>query len=94
MKCEDVKMPGETPLPEVTFLTFIMSLNTACLVQLGEIPEPSSGEIQKDLTLARHTIETLRMLRDKTRGNLDEEEERLLEAVLCDLKLRYVKAAG
>lgn len=79
-------------LPEVTFTTFIMSLNTSCLVCLGEIPEPQSGEMLKDLACAKHTIDTLEMLKQKTKGNLEEDEEALLGHILYDLKMRYVKA--
>jgi hypothetical protein len=84
--------PDSVPLPEVNFSTFIFSLNTSALVHLGEIPEFGSGEIKKDLTLAQHTIDTLAMLREKTAGNLVEDEKGLLEHVLYDLRMRYVKA--
>ncbi len=80
-------------LPEVSFSTFIMSLNTSCLVCLGDIPEPLSGEIKKDLACARHTIDTLEMLREKTKGNLTREEEEILGHILYDLKIRYVRAS-
>ena len=85
-------MKDSTILPEVTFTTFIMSLNTSCLVCLGEIPEPTTGENRRDLACAKHTIDTLEMLRQKTEGNLDEEEHALLTHILYDLKMRYVKA--
>ena len=84
---------SETPiLPEVTFTTFIMSLNTSCLVCLGEVPEPSSGKTRKDLACAKHTIDTLEMLKEKTEGNLDHDERALLDHMLYDLKIRYVRA--
>ncbi|OCC15360.1 hypothetical protein DBT_1107 [Dissulfuribacter thermophilus] len=85
-------MSEKAVLPEVTFTTFIMSLNTSCLVCLGELPEPSSGETKKDLACAKHTIDTLEMLKQKTKGNLEKEEEDLLSHILYDLKMRYVKA--
>ena len=84
--------PDSVPLPEVNFSTFIFSLNTSALVHLGEIPEFGSGEIKKDLTLAQHTIDTLAMLQEKTAGNLVEDEKGLLEHILYDLRMRYVKA--
>lgn len=79
-------------LPEVTFTTFIMSLNTSCLACLGDIPEPSNGETTRDLACAKHVIDTLEMLKQKTEGNLDREEQELLNHMLYDLKLRYVRA--
>ncbi len=82
------------PLPEVTFATFILSLNTSALVHLGEIPEPSTGEKKKDLPIAQHAIDTLAMLQEKTKGNLSDDEKALLEHILFDLRLKYVKASG
>ena len=82
---------GKCVLPDVTFAAFIMSLNTSALFHLGEIADPVSGEKVKDLTLAKHTIDTLKLLQDKTKGNLSAEEKGLLEDILFDLKMRYVR---
>ncbi|HEX16545.1 MAG TPA: DUF1844 domain-containing protein [Deltaproteobacteria bacterium] len=84
----------EVPLPEVTFSSFIYSLSTTCLVHLGEIPEPTTQKIQKNLPLAKQTIDVLGILLEKTKGNLTEEEERLLQSVLTDLRIRYVRAVS
>ncbi|OGR01389.1 MAG: hypothetical protein A2505_02145 [Deltaproteobacteria bacterium RIFOXYD12_FULL_55_16] len=81
-------------LPEVTFTTLIMSLNSSALFHLGEIQNPETGKAGRDLVLAKHTIDTLQLLKDKTKGNLIDKEEGLLGHVLADLKLRYVKANG
>ncbi len=81
----------ETLLPPVTFSTFILSLNTAALIHLGELPNPETNEKSVNLALARHTIDTLDMLREKTKGNLTHDEERLLESVLYELRMRYIK---
>ncbi len=78
------------PLPQVTFSTFVLSINTSALVHLGVLPEPSSGEMKQDLVLAKHTIDTLAMLQEKTRGNLSDEEKALLDNILYDLRMRYV----
>ncbi len=80
------------PLPEVSFNSFIFSLSSSALIYLGEIPDPQTNKKKKDLELAKHTIDTISMLREKTKGNLTEEEERFLNSVLADLKWRYVKA--
>ncbi len=82
------------PLPEVTFSSFIYSLSTSCLIHLGEIPEPTTKKIQKNLTLAKQTIDILGILQEKTRGNLTPEEENLLTGLLTDLRIKYVKAVS
>lgn len=77
-------------LPEVTFSTFIISLASAALVGLGEVPDPATGRVTRDLLLARHNIDVLEMLRQKTEGGLDGQERGLLENILCELRLKYV----
>jgi hypothetical protein len=81
---------GKCVMPEVTFTAFIMSLNTSALFHLGEISDPVTGEKQQDLVLAMHTIDTLKLLEDKTQGNLTGEEQDILKNILYDLKMRYV----
>lgn len=95
-KCPEgqVLRDGECVMPEVTFTAFIMSLNTAALFHCGELADPETGKNSKDLVLAKHTIDTLDLLKEKTNGNLSKDEENLLETVLYDLKLRYVKLTG
>jgi hypothetical protein len=75
----------------ITFSTFILSLNTAALVHLGELPDPLTKEKKVDLVLAKQVIDTLEMLREKTKGNLTPEEEELFKSILFDLKLHFVK---
>jgi hypothetical protein len=82
------------PLPEINFSSFIFSLSTSALIQLGEIEDPFTQKESKNLSLAKQTIDLIGMLREKTRGNLASEEEKFLEGVLFDLRMRYVKAAG
>lgn len=82
------------PLPEVNFSTLIMSLSSSALLHMGEIPDPQTGRKTKDLSLAKHTIDTIGMLKDKTKGNLDDEEQRFLDTMLADLRWRFVKASG
>lgn len=77
-------------LPRVTFSTFILSLASSALVQLGEVPNPETGESEEDLMMANHSIEILAMLEEKTKACLDHEEARLLEEILCELRLKYV----
>ena len=79
-------------LPAVDFHTFVLSLGSSALLHLGELEPPDGGEPEKDLALAKHTIDILTMLETKTRGNLTAAEEKLMESLLYDLRLRYVNA--
>jgi hypothetical protein len=90
---EDISAQEE-PLPEVDFTNFIFSLSTSVLIQLGEIQDPFTQKSAKNLPLAKQTIDLIGMLKEKTKGNLTPEEERVIEYVLYDLRMRYVKAAG
>ena len=89
-----VRKDGKCAMPEVTFTAFVMSLNTSALFYLGEISDPATGEKQQDLVLVKHTIDTLQLLEDKTKGNLTDEELALLTNALIDLKMRYVSKAS
>jgi len=89
---EDVKQ--EVPLPEISFLNLIFSLSTSALVQLGEIQDPVTQQLAKNLPLAKQTIDLVGMLKEKTKGNLTSDEEKVVENILYDLRMRYVKAAG
>jgi hypothetical protein len=93
-RAEKIEEQEPPPLPEVNFNSLIFSLSSSALFHLGEIGDPQTGEKKKDLPLARHAIDTIDMLEEKTKGNLTEEEARFIENVLTDLRWRYVKAAG
>ncbi len=86
--------PQEGPLPEIDFTSFIFSLSTSVLIQLGEIQDPFTKTLVKNLSLAKQTIDLIGMLKEKTKGNLTPEEEKIIEYILYDLRMRYVKAAG
>jgi hypothetical protein len=79
-------------LPEINFSTFVISLSTQALMHLGEIASPMSGKIEADVPVAKQMIDILGILQDKTRGNLNTGEERLLEDILFDLRMKYVEA--
>ncbi len=91
-KDEQKEPPPHPPLPEVNFSTLIVSLSTEILFHLGELPRPVSGEQKKDLPLAKHAIDTLAMLKEKTQGNLTEDEQKLIEGMLYDLRMAYIRA--
>ncbi|MBI5070846.1 MAG: DUF1844 domain-containing protein [Deltaproteobacteria bacterium] len=76
---------------EIDFTTFCISLGSSAFVHLGEVPHPESQELAPNLVLAKQTIDILGMLREKTRGNLTPEEDKLLEHLLLDLRLRFVE---
>ncbi|HEX4461227.1 MAG TPA: DUF1844 domain-containing protein [Polyangia bacterium] len=78
--------------PELDFGMFVMSLASSVLVHLGELEHPDAGKGQPNLPLAKQTIDILGMLRDKTRGNLSQEEAQLIENLLYDLRMKYVDA--
>ncbi len=83
----------KTLFSELGFSTFILSLSTSALVHLGELPDPVTNEKGMNLQLAKQTISVIELLKEKTRGNLNEEEEKLIDTVLYDVRLKYVKAA-
>lgn len=81
-------------LPKINFATFIFSLNSSVLVQLGLMDDPATGKKTKNLLLAKQTIDILGMLEEKTRGNLTKDEETMLKNILYDLRMIYVKEKG
>ena len=95
-QCPDgqVMRDGRCVMPAVNFAAFLMSLKASALFHLGEISEPTTGAKNKDLVLAQHTIDSLSLLRDKTKGNLTDEESDQLKHTLYELKMLYVKASS
>lgn len=84
---------GEEQSPGIDFSTFVLSLSTSALYNLGLVEEPETGErAEPDLHAARQTISILEMLQEKTRSNLEPDEARLLESLLFELRMRYVEA--
>jgi hypothetical protein len=84
--------PGSDRMPKIDFSTFVISLGTSALYHMGIVNEPEQGEApQKNLALARQTIDTLEMLADKTRGNLGEQESKLMESLLYELRMRFIE---
>jgi hypothetical protein len=78
-------------LPAIDFSTFILSLSHSALVHLGDAPSLDDQGPERNLPLARQTIDLLGILQEKTRNNLSGEEERLLDQALYDLRLRFVE---
>jgi hypothetical protein len=90
-RAEPPQPPAE--LPKIDFATFVLSLFTSALYQMGLAPDPASGERvgEPNLLVARQTIDTLELLEAKTQGNLDQEEAGLLENALFELRMRFVE---
>ncbi len=86
--------PGRGDLPPLDFITFILSLSTSVLMNLGVVENPVTKKTEKELPVAKQTIDLLSLIKEKTRGNLVEEEAKLLDDVLHELRMLYVKAAG
>lgn len=89
--CRESRSDKEPCFPPVSFITFVLSLAQSAMVLMGEAPDPDSGEFMQNLSQAKHTIDILAMLDCKTRGNLTPEEHAVLENILCELRMAYVK---
>ena len=81
----------EEYVPKVTFSNFVLSLSTTVLYHFGDFPDPATNKAEKNLTAAKQTIDMLNMLKNKTVGNLDNNEKELLDGILYELMMRYVK---
>lgn len=79
---------------QVSFETFILSLGTASFVALGEIDSPVTKKKEKDLQAARQNIDILEVLLEKTKGNLSDREDKLLNDILYEARLKYVNHTG
>lgn len=75
------------------FSTFVMGLASAALIELGVVDDPQTKKKRHNRLLAKQHIDYLQMLKDKTKGNLDDNENKLIDSVLTDLKLHFVKAS-
>jgi Domain of unknown function (DUF1844) len=81
----------EPDYPPINFTNFVLSLSTSALFHFGDFPAQEGGKTEKNLPAAKQTIDILDMLGEKTKGNLNENENHLISSVLYELKLRYVK---
>jgi Domain of unknown function (DUF1844) len=79
-------------LAPMDFATFILSLASSALVNLGRLPPPEGTAARPDLPAAKQIIDILGILEEKTRGNLDDSEDKLLKSLLYDLRVQYVDA--
>lgn len=89
-KLEQKEQGGFTP-PEPDFSFFVTTLALQASIALGQVPNPATKQKEQDLQQAQFLIDTLDMLREKTKSNLTPEESGLLENVSYELKMRYVE---
>ena len=92
---EETQPAGHDPLDDpASFISLIMSLASNAAAALGMMPHPVTGETGVDLKTAKHWIDVLGMLEKKTAGNLDPQEEQMVEGLLADLRMQYVSFSG
>ena len=90
-------MPESEPpraLGPIDFSTHVLSLASSAMIALGRMPAPSGETLTPDIDTARHLIDVLGMLEQKTRGNLDESEQKLLQSLIYDLRVAFVDASA
>lgn len=81
----------DAPLPEINFARFLFSLSTTAMYHFGDFPDPATKESRRNLPAAKQTIDILSILKTKTEGNLAEDEKQLLDGILYELRMRFVK---
>jgi hypothetical protein len=90
-KIEAPETQSEEAFPEVNFVNFVLSLSTTAMYHFGDFSDPASQKAQRNLAAAKQTIDILGILRSKTEGNLDDNEKDLMDGLLFELRMRYVK---
>ena len=81
-------------MPPIDFSTLIMSLATSAVMAMGKAPDPHTGQVSKDMVMAKQNIDIIAMLQGKTKGNCTKEAEHLLEGILYELRMLYIEAQG
>jgi hypothetical protein len=87
------KAPEPAP-PTLNFASFILSLSSSALMSLGVVENPVTGKKEKEPAVAKQTIDLIALLKEKTAGNLDEGESKLMDDVLGELRLWYCRVVG
>lgn len=89
----ETKSTASQPPPPMDFSMFVLSMANTALFQLGFIKDPEAGEPKKDLQGARQTIDLIALLEDKTRGNLTDQEAKIIKEALFQLRMAFVEAS-
>ncbi len=83
---------NDSNIPEINFITLVLTLSSSAWVGLGKVSDPITGEIREDIKGAKYTIDVLLMLREKTKGNLTDEENKVLNSIISDLQVNYAES--
>jgi hypothetical protein len=86
--------PPPGTAPAIDFASYVLSYYTQGLVFLGEAPNPFTNQKEQDLESARHMVDILGMLQEKTKGNLSKEEDQLLDSALYELRMKFMSKAN
>ena len=86
--------PRDPPMPPASFELLLTTLATEALVALGQVPNPMTGKPQLQRNQAKYLIDTIEVLREKTKGNLTPGEEQLIDGLLHQLRLAFVDTAS
>jgi hypothetical protein len=76
---------------EALFVNLVMIFKSAAMQQMGKVVNPLTGKVERNLEQARFSIDTIAMLKDKTKGNLSEDLTKLLDSVLLELRMNFVE---
>ncbi len=84
----------ESPQQEdaINFTSFVVSLATQALMQMGAMEPPAGMSLDKDTEGAKQTIDIIALLKDKTKGNLDDAEKKMIEEILHSLRMNFIEA--
>lgn len=89
-----IQNTGNPPLPEASLPVLVSSLASQVIISLGEMANPLTGERGTNIEQAKYSIDLIEVIRDKTKGNLTGEETKLIDGILFDLRMRFVRVAG
>ncbi|MBN1634892.1 MAG: DUF1844 domain-containing protein [Deltaproteobacteria bacterium] len=89
-KNDKLKQPES--LPKIDFATLVMSFASAAIINMGKVPDPMTGQVQQNFGFAQQNIDIIALLKEKTKGNVSEEEEKMMDKVLYELRLEFVEA--
>lgn len=76
----------------IDFSTLILSFASAAMIGMGAVPDPMTGQIHRDIDIAKQNIDIISLLKEKTKGNLTREEDELLSTILYELRMSFVQA--
>ena len=83
-------MDEQTKNIDIHFFQLVFSLQSATMLQLGKIASPVSGKVERDMAMAKTTIDMLGMIQNRTEGNLEENEKKILDTVMMELQMNYI----